>query len=173
MRRLALVCLLILISGCVGVQQTVTPEFSYLTKHEKSPERVYPWNPFEAQTPVEIAEAVIAHVTYKSEAVNFWQHPALTFVTQEGDCEDFALLMVSAMMAEGINAYVVRGDRWYMTPQPEVHGHAWVGVIWRGDEYWIDSTSDFVALMSPDDEYWDGYYNIERIQYIDGQGYYQ
>lgn len=173
MRRACLVisALLFLFLGCVAVADSKIIGHEV---HKASPGGVVPWNPFPSTEPLDIARDVLRHVTYVSESpANVWQHPKATYLCKTGDCEDFALLMVVAMMAEGHDAYVVRGIFPLMNAEGKVtySGHAWVGIRIDGVEYFIDSTNKMVSLDMPDSVPWSSYTIRARIKYIDGMGY--
>lgn len=81
---------------------------------------------------------VAAHIAYTTDlslygAAEYWADPRRTILNGAGDCEDFAFLTASLMLAGGVDTSRVRV---YFGDYNNV-GHAWVGYRRVSDEQWI------------------------------------
>jgi predicted transglutaminase-like cysteine proteinase len=79
-------------------------------------------------TPQQALEWVSEHIKYKNDAVSEWQLPTRTYQSQTGDCEDYAMLLASALLASGETDVQIAACQ-----LPNGDGHALVK--WNGSYY--------------------------------------
>ena len=135
---------------------------------------VLPYNPFDERDPVKLAKLVADTIEYKSDYVNgvpfdVWQEPHDTFAKKTGDCEDKALLLMSALQAEGYVAYLVTGR---MILGDKYTNHAITGVEIGGVEYFVDPTERTPKFYS--ERIYDPPFEFAisaRVFYLDGKAF--
>lgn len=88
-----------------------------------------------------LADIVFDEIAYRLRRGDAWQLPEETLALGEGDCEDRATLLASALVAAGISPYNVRVALGTVSisrrgGKPKLRDHAWV--VYRDERgYWV------------------------------------
>lgn len=96
------------------------------------------YNPFSSDEPIEIWRELHGDVEYLADEDNEWRYAHETYEGREGDCEDQAILLCSALLAEGYDAWVVIGRTW-TTDDNSLH--AWVLLRKDDKTYYFNETA--------------------------------
>jgi len=96
------------------------------------------YNPSSESDPIEIWREFHKRTEYVADEADEWRFARETYESREGDCEDQAILLCSALLKEGYDAWVVIGRTW---TTGEESLHAWVMVREDDKTYYFNQTA--------------------------------
>lgn len=94
------------------------------------------FNPFSETDPIGLWKEVRSYLTYTREETDNWQTAQESFERKAGDCDDFAVFLVTCLITEGYDAYIAVGST---TGEFRVN-HAFVVLVFENKVYFLDTT---------------------------------
>lgn len=101
------------------------------------------YNPFDEDDPFRLWMKLHEHVSYVRDKEDEWRTPQEMYEGAIGDCEDQAILLASALIAEGYNAYVAIGN----TNGSDIVTHAFVVLFLNQKVYYFNETETPIITM--------------------------